>query len=118
MYRTITVESEGYSIIQAGVAMTFSSKSSLDFNLELDDKNVLQLSIRFIQNPSETQQLKGYAEDGRLIITCTNFNSPSGIGTDVPIELASFREKKIFLHFWVYDLKTINKVDYCFFIEK
>lgn len=119
----VTLETLDYFIIASGSAMTFNKNADLRIKINFEEANFSFLvKFIFIDNDDEKQNLglNSDAENGLIIINCTNFNNPLGTGTTQALELASVGGKKVSLHFWVYKLGkgSARRIDYCFYHEK
>ena len=116
----ITKQSGDYSIIASGSAITFSEGTGLDFSLKFDDESKLDLNISFQKNEIGNRGVSVYTKEQKIFIVCINFDKDNytGAGTTRAITLADYNGEKVLFHFWVYNLGTLKKVDYCFFMKE
>lgn len=112
--------SSDHVILDSGSAITFNSTSELSFQVTMDASFSFLLVLKFEDTDENQHRLEQNVSENTITLTCINFNNPLGTGTTVPIELATFNGKKMFIHFWVYALgdKSLKKVVYSFYSER
>ena len=111
--------SSNYNVLDSGSVMTFDSEAQVGFNVECDETFAFKVVIRFERENSELSEIRRSAEGNTIIYTCINFRSNVGVGTSEALELATYNGKKIFFHFWIYDLgqAVLRKVEYTLYQE-
>ena len=118
----IEKSSSTYLILDSGTAMTFDNQATLQLKLVLDQSFYFTVQILFKKGDGGERELMQSVdtETNTISLSCKNFDNALGTGTHRPIELATYQNKKIFLHFWVYALgeNSIRKIDYCFYQER
>ena len=118
----IEKSSSNYLIIDSGTAMTFDSQAPLQLKLVLDQSFQFTVLIQFRKGDGGERELMQSInnETNTISLSCKNFDNALGTGTNRPIEVATYQNKKIFLHFWVYALgeNSIRKIDYSFYQER
>lgn len=110
------------NIIASGFGITFSKEADFVININFDKD--FKFSVRFIfldQEPYEKPDLRFSAnlKSNIVTLTCINFNDTVGTGTTRPVNLATYRSKKIFLNFWVRTTneKENREIKYCLYME-
>lgn len=111
--------SSNYNVLDSGSVMTFDSDAEVGFDVECDETFGFKVVIRFEKEDSGLSEIRRSAEGNAIIYTCINFRNNVGAGTSQALELATYNGKKIFLHFWIYDLgqAVIRKVEYTIYQE-
>lgn len=114
---TIEKSSDNYKVLESGSVMNYSHNSPLTFSVQMDSSFSFSLIFKFEDNDASDYNIKSTVSGNVITIICTNFKSALGTGTTVPIELATFQGKKIYIIFWIYGLgeKAPKKIDYTFF---
>ena len=123
IFPAISTQSGGINIIASGLGITFSKDA--DYNININFENDFLFSVQFMfidQEPYEKPDLRFTANEKSSIITltCINFNDTVGTGTTKPINLATYRNKKIFINFWVRTTskKENREIKYCLYMEE
>lgn len=119
---TIEKITSNYKILDSGTAITYDKESSIQFRLTFDPAFSFTVELQFENDSTGERSLKQSAnrETNTINFTCINFDNSLGTGTTVPIELATYQGKKIYIHFWIYALgeNSIRKADYAFYQER
>ena len=119
----INVTSGGYEVVDTGSVVAFEEESDISFHFFGDNSFQFDLKITFRTDDTGKQTINRTVQGNDIEFTCTNFND-SGTGTSVPIELATFQGKKIYIRFWSYLLgdipnqKKTRKIEYTFYAGK
>lgn len=117
---TIEKSSSNHIILDSGSAITYSSTSELSFSVKMDDTFGFLLVLKFESTGESQHEVKQNVSGNTITLTCVNFDNSLGTGTTRPIELATFKGKKIYFNFWVYALgeKSLRKIVYSFYSER
>ena len=113
----IEKSSDNYTVLESGSLISYSHNAQLKFQVEMDSSFSFSLIFKFEDNSDSSYGIKSNVIGNEITITCTNFNSPLGTGTTVPVDIATFQGKKIYIVFWIYSLgeKAPRKIDYTFY---
>ena len=111
--------SSNYNVLDSGSVMTFDSEADVKIKVECDATFSFDVVIRFENDGRGIQEVRQAIEENTIVFTSFNFKSSVGSGTSVPLELATYNGKKIFIHFWMYDLGQValRKVEYTLYQE-
>lgn len=119
----IKLSSSNYDIIDHGSVILYQEDSELTFDIDAENGFAFQLILKF-KNDSELQQCVNRMVANNIVtLECVNFMS-SGTGTGIPVEVATIRNKKIYIAFWMYvegDIvgqKKTKSVKYTLFMER
>lgn len=109
---------DNYKIIETDIIYLFKPDSEiclhfmfkgLSFNVRIFHKSIKE----------ENQEVKTESNGDEVKITFINYDSSSGIGTSMPLEIATTGGKKIYMHLWSYlSAKTVRKLEYTVFCER
>ncbi len=119
----IFITSGGYEIISTGSVIAFEEESDISFHFVGDESFQFDLKIIFKTDDTGHQTINRTVQGNSIEFNCINFNN-AGTGTSVPIELATFQGKKIYIRFWSYllgdmpDQKKARKIEYTFYAGK
>ena len=113
--------SSDFVVLDAGSIITFSENSPCRFSISINSEESINVVICFEDNDTGQKDLfRTFDEKTNSVkLICTNFNNPMGSGTAETIKLFTYKDKAIFINFWVFLLGNTNlkRVDYCFFKE-
>ena len=115
-------QSSNYDVLDYGTIILFDEKSNFVLYVDTEDNFKFQVTIDFSDDNSGQKFIDTKTKNNEIKMTCMNFLS-SGTGTSVPIEIATWKSKKIYLSFWVYiegDVEGAGKtrsIKYTLFIE-
>lgn len=117
----ISLQSKGYEIIDANSVILFDEKSDLVLRFSESDFS-FRLILQFEKDDTNKTIIYREIHGDDIIFKCMNF-SEIGSGTTNPIELATFHDRKMYIHFWsnlegqVMGVKQARKVDYTIYME-
>lgn len=117
----IAVSSANYDILNSGLVTTFEYDSNIFFKLNFTYLSFkFDLEFKFIDDDTNEYSIeKKIDENNKIILECKNFNNEFGIGTTKAIEIATIRNKKMYMNFSVRTLSNTQRIlDYTFYIEK
>ena len=109
----IHVETGGLSVIASGSGITFSKSADFNFSVRFTfHNNILKKTPDF--------NIITNKEKNIIDISCINFNNVSEVGLSKPLNIATYKNKKIYMKFCV---KTLSENEnreilYCFYMEK
>lgn len=109
-----------YKILDSNSIIMFDNQANISFNVKCDESFSFNIVFNFNNNEeNKNQDLKFTINEDTLTFTCVNFNNPLGTGTKSALEIATFMNKKIFIHFWVVALgnDSLKKLDYTLYQE-
>lgn len=119
----VHVETGGLEIIASGSGITFSE--SADFNVFLNFNEDFNFSVRFIFQNNVLNKTPDFniitdKEKNIIDISCINFNNVSEVGLSKPLNIATYKNKKIYMKFCVNTLSgnENREILYCFYMEK
>lgn len=113
--------SSGYTILESGSIITYDQENNdILFSITMDESFSFSLSLKFTSNSEKQYQLQQSVSENTITLNCINFDNPFGTGTNKPIELATFQNKKIYINFWVTALgnKGMKQISYTFYYEQ
>ena len=98
--------SANYDIIDSGTIMPFNKESIVQLKLSFDETFGFAIQLKFENNENGESSVRKEVDEknNEITIFCINFDNSFGTGTVTPIDLATYKGKKIYLHFWVYSL--------------
>lgn len=118
----LTIKNNSYEIISSNSLLLESENSSLKFHLESTDNFAFDVVIRFQSTADKNLSIEKEVEGPTTIVyNCINFDNALGSGTIEPINIATVKGHKWFLHFWSYLMGGDNgkshtrKVEYTIF---
>lgn len=108
-----------YNVLDSGTFLTYDSNAGASFTIKMDETFSFILNLEFESSEPNESFLKQKVSENTITFTCENFDNSLGIGTKTPIELATFRGKKVYINFWVYMLgeKAVRKIVYTFYYK-
>ena len=109
----------GHEVLASGMLFTFEHDGNARLDLKFDGSFQFPLEFRFRTTEDGAVGCRTDVEDGALVFTCTNFVHTPGSGTTVPVEIATYNGKKVFIIFWV-DCTGVNsprKIEYNIYLE-
>ena len=124
----VTIErfTQSYNILESGSLITFSDNEPVRFavNVSEDEGVIATVNVEIIfahdntvpRNLSRTYN--GKTNSVKLL--CVNFENPLGTGTTEAIKILTYKEKAIYINFWVFQLGNtrLKRLDYTFYQEK
>ena len=107
------------NILDSGSVITYGADSDVRFDVICDESFAFSVVIRFEKENSDLSEIRRSTEGNSIIYTCINFRSNVGVGTSVPLELATYNGKRIYINFWIYDLGQVvlRNVEYTLYQE-
>ena len=115
----IKVQSDKYSIIESGMAMTYDEKADLVIKVDLLDRIRFNVVLTF-QEADERRMIIIADDEDTIRISFNSFSGPVGFGTGDPIEIQTKEGDMIYLRLWITrmgDGIKAKKVEYVFFKE-
>lgn len=112
----LSIKTNGYSVISAGVLFLYDNESECKMGIVADNGFKFEIVFRFVSNTDKKHSMDKAIEGNTIILKCTNFNDPLGVGTVKPLSIATIAGKEVFLHFWTYNLgeNATRKIEYTF----
>ena len=106
-------------VIESSSIIIFDRASNIELNIVCDESFAFILTFKFDDEETKKQDLKIETLNNKISLTCINFNNIMGTGTKMPIELAVFLGKKIYINFWVTALgnNSLKRLDYTIYQE-
>lgn len=118
----IKKSSTNYNIVDSGTIINFEKNDAIRFDLNFENTFKFAVELIFEDNENDEKKLSFHVIDEENLVrfNCENFTNAMGTGTNEPIELATFQEKKVYFHFWVYSLGSgaCKRVEYSVFMER
>lgn len=110
----ITKASSSYTVIDSGILFFVEGFEPTKIRVRCDDSFAFNIAFSFNSDESGKLALNQNAEGDTVTFVCTNFNSAEGVGTNRPVEIATYNGKPISLIFRVYLLPggQMRKVEY------
>ncbi len=112
----IKMQTQGYEILEAKTVLLLDEGA--DFTLEFIEGVIhFKVALFFENDESGKTLIFPLIQENTLKLRCTNF-SDLGSGTTVPIEIATIKGKKLYIHFWSYlegqisGKKRVRKIEY------
>lgn len=108
---------DNYRVIETDFIYLFKPDSEIRLHFVFKG---LSFNIRIFHKSmrGEEQEVKTESNRDELKITFINYNNSSGIGTSMPLEIATTGGKRIYMHLWSYQrAKTVRKIEYTVFEE-
>ena len=98
----IKTQSDNMEIIASGLGFTFGENSDFEVYLSFDEAFKFAVRFQFKDDTSTNKSsLKSTTDLDKNIITiiCVNFNDFIGTGTLKPLDIAVYKDRKIYLKF-------------------
>mgnify|MGYP004482798713 CR=1 FL=1 len=97
----IQISSSNHDVLESGTVVTYNKENEVLFSIKMDATFSFDLMLKFTSNGEKQHQLQQNISNNTITLNCVNFDSILGTGTRNPIELATFRDKKVYINFWV-----------------
>ena len=114
----VNIYSGNYAVFDSRSVFTFSEHDGFELEIIPSDEFKFKLFINIEENGG-VREVKKTTTENNIYITCCNFGL--GAGTTIPIEIATFSEKKMYINFWIESIDSYKKVHclrYSIFIER
>ena len=111
--KNMLIGSNNYKIIESNSTFLFGKNDELTILLD-----GLTIVFDFVDVPGDQVEISAEAKEAKLSIRCENFNSKSGIGSKMPLEVGTKDNGNvIFIHFWTWLLGDgiVRKLEYTLF---
>lgn len=108
--------SGGYTVVDSGTLIMFDENSGADFVVEFDKDSVLSMKIRFEDEESGKQKVRGDVEGDVISLVCVNFNNPLGTGLKRAMKIGDYNGKGIYFVFVVRGQKP-KTLEYSIYLE-
>ncbi len=112
-------------VIDSGSVILFDGECTAKFTIEIGMGFTIIVEIDFAEQADLGMVIKKDVDVSKnyLKYTCYNFNNSLGTGTTEALNLATYNNKKVCMHFWSYLLGNkeevhTRRIDYTFFIEQ
>lgn len=119
----VNISSGDFELISSNSIIYYEKELPIDIDLLFND--LTKISIRIANVKDETGkrnlQIDLNAKENKIEYKCMNFNGSFGTGTSKPIEFGTMDEKKMFIHFWIYEMGSndnVRKIEYSIWKEK
>ena len=110
------------SVISSGFGITYDKEA--DYNIHVRFGDTFSFTVRIIfgaDEPDGKPKMQPEIDEQKKVITlkCLNFNDFIGTGTIKPMNLATYKGRKIYFNFWVRTPGNgeNREIRYCFYIE-
>lgn len=125
MVLDVKIEFGNYLLVNSGIAIFYDMTSDLKLNITLGEQGEdfnFTVIFKFTQDNGE-REFRRSVEGDTITFTCVNFDNTLGTGTTAPIELATYKGKKVAMHLWAYALGEHKKpqgrkIEYNIYLEK
>lgn len=116
----VSLSSGCYDIISSGTALTANYTSDFEFTVDMSQSFKFNIILKFESNKEEKQRVNQTVANDTITLNCINFDNALGTGLTVPVEVATFQGKKVYLNFWVYSLgeKNLRQILYTIYSER
>lgn len=117
---TFEMDTEGYKILDTGLAILPSGTANLKIHIVASEKFDFYLELLFKKTSDKKRKMeqKTCVNEKRIQFICTDFEE-EGAGTIETLDLATVDNRKVKFLFWSYQPKeTIRKIEYTVLIEK
>lgn len=114
----IKLSTNGYQIINSGLAFLYDNESELTMNIDTEKNFSFTLVLKFKTTENKEQSIEKNINENTITLICNNFENPLGTGTVKPISLATLDNKDLLLHFWSYTQDAMRKVEYSFLLKE
>ncbi len=109
--------SGGYAVVDTGTLIMFDENSGADFDVKFDENSVLSVKIRFEDEESGRQDVRGDVKGDVISLVCVNFNNPLGTGLKRAMKIGDYNGKGIYFVFVVRGQKP-KTLEYTIFMEE
>ena len=114
--------SSNAELIDSRSVILFDSTQPLEIEETFSSQFKILIRLFFQKGDKQAININADTTTNTVDYKCFNFDSPFGICTQKPIEIATINDKKIYFHFWVYLLgesdTATRKVEYSIWKEK
>ena len=108
-------------IIDNGSLITYINDKPVNFTININNEAVVKIQLIFTADNSRQKELcRDYDDTTDTIkLICKNFSNHMGTGTAEPIKILTYREKVLYINFWIFQLGNtgLKRVDYTFYLE-
>ena len=111
-------------IVDSGTVISYSKESSVILFVDIADDFSFSIEISFENREGEERGIYRTVDVDTNFIkyVCVNFDNTLGTGTTIPLELASYKGKKISMHLWSAflgqkDSMATRKIEYSIYRE-
>lgn len=118
----VSISTDNYKIVDSQQVFLFSETSDLRIEIDTNENFTFSVVLLFAKDDSGIEKIESGFDKTTMFITCYNF-SDSGTGLSEPANIATVKDKKIYLQFWSYvegleEKKRVRSVKYTIYIEK
>ena len=112
------IETDSVELIYSNRICCFDS-DPIKLTHEFDKNNILTLIFKFHYDGGELKLDLNSPNNGTIVLDLYNFNNSLGSGTKRALPLGTYKDKKMFLKFFVYKLENCDPIlDLTLYLEK
>lgn len=113
----IKMSNDNYKIVSSGMVIMYKYDSELKFSIKASETFSFDLVLKFVTDENRERTLNKEVSDNKIILECVNFKEQQGVGTIVPLSIATVSGKDVLFHFWSYSMgnRDTRKIEYTFF---
>lgn len=91
---------------------------AVELHHKFNDNDILSIKFMFRYDEANLRYELSSPENGRIELILYNFKNPMGTGLKQPIEIAQYKDKGIYLVFFVFKLDQANPIlDLALYLE-